>query len=418
MGTKQALTISFACRGSKVSRRTGEAPIECFITVDGKRTRITLPKKARPEQFRPLLNAAEPNDVSIFCAAVKSKINEIQTELYFKGDAMTSARIADIFQSGSINKSYTLKDMHDEFKKQKMSEGIEPLTWGKYEFVYKSFLELTHHKETDEAKEITNADIQEYEAAIHKDCETTRCKKLKNLKAFFAYAVAGGNLKNNPFGAKKIGHGTAEKKWDFLTYDELQELKQVKLTSEKLINTLIIFLWQCGTGQNFSDISILKEGDVKMDETGQYYINKARYKTGRYGKEHYYKAVLIEDAITIYENYGIKIPIPEHVQTYNENLKELIGLTEIKKKITSKSGRKTYACLLVNHLMIDDYNVLKEMLGHENISQTQEYVELLKETVLKSVREKKKEKLLKEIQAKHPNDEKAQEIDRILNEVD
>lgn len=34
---------------------------------------------------------------------------------------------------------------------------------------------------------------------------------LKNLKAFFTYAVAKGRITTNPFGNKKIGHGNSEK---------------------------------------------------------------------------------------------------------------------------------------------------------------------------------------------------------------
>lgn len=419
MGKKQPLTITFACRESKASKKTGEAPIECFVSVDGERERFSLPKKAFPNTFRTLYDSTEPNDINIFCKSVKSKINTIQTQLFVNSEPITAARIVDIYQNGAIKKSYTFKDMWNGFHKQKMDEGIEPHTWNKYNNVYELFLESTGHKETDEVSSATNADIQRYEATIRKKCaDTTSCKMLKNLKAFFAYAVACGKLHVNPFGNKKIGHGTSEKGVDYLTYDEIQAFKAVEVSTDRLWNVRTVFLWQCFTGQNYSDMKILKEGDVQYDsKNDQYYIEKARYKTGRYGKEHYYKAVLFEDAIQIYQYYGEKLPLISQAK-YNDYLDEIIKLTAIDKHITSKSGRKTYACYLTNTLGIDDYNVLRVMLGHENIRQTQEYVEVFKEKVLGTVGEKQKERTKKWIEktAKNPEQKKILEILEGINE--
>lgn len=419
MRTKQPFSITFTCREHKISKRTGESPIECLVSVDGQRKRFTLPKKAIPKTFWAQYNDPTPNDINIFCKSVKSKLNAIQTQLYVQDEPITAARIVDIYQNGSVKKSYTLKDMWNGFHKQKMDEGVEPHTWNKYNNVYTLFLSSTGHKETDEVSSVTNADIQRYEAVIRKTCaDTTSCKMLKNLKAFFAYAVSCGKITVNPFGNKKIGHGKSEKDVEYLTYDEIQVLKKTKLSTDRLWNVRTVFLWQCFTGQNYSDMRILEEGDVQYDsKNDQYYIEKARYKTGRFGKEHYYKAVLFEDAIQIYQYYGEKLPLISQAK-YNDYLGEIIKLTDIDKHITSKSGRKTYACYLTNTVGIDDYNVLREMLGHENIRQTQEYVEVFKEKVLTTVTEKQKELTKKWIEktAKNPEQKKIMEILEGINE--
>lgn len=123
---------------------------------------------------------------------------------------------------------------------------------------------------------------------------------------------------------------------------------------------------------------------MKQDETGRYYINKPRFKKGKYGKEHIYYTYLFEDAVTIYNRYGCNLPLIANTN-YNLYLDELIKLTTIKKNITSKSGRKTFACYLYNHMKITDLSVIKTMLGHENVRQTEEYVAVFKETVKETV---------------------------------
>ena len=420
MGKKQPLTISFTCRPCRASTRTGLAPIEAWITVDGKRERITLPKKALPDEFQDLSKAADPNDINIFLNAFRARINDIQTTLYVQKEVITAARIVDVYQNGCLTRSYTLEDLRNDFKKQKTRENIQPHTWNKYNNVYEAFLKVTSHKGTDEVSSITNADILRYEASVRTSkADTTASKCLKQLKAFFAYAVAYNKIPSNPFAAMKIGHGRSEKNVDYLTYDEIQILKKTPLDSDRLCNVRIVFLWQCFTGQNYGDLRILKEGDVQYDEaTGQYFIEKARYKKGRYGKEHIYRAVLFEDAVDIYKAYGERLPLISETH-YREYLDEIIKAAKINKHITTKSGRKTYACYLVNYLNMYNYNVLKKMLGHENIRQTQEYCEVFKETVLSTTKKQFRTIKKTEIQEnKKLQSDLAKEYAEILEGVD
>lgn len=386
MSKSKPLSVFFACRQCNTSKKTGMAPVECFVTLEGIKKRFTLPLKKKPEDFKEQYTSSMPNELNTLCQCIVAKITKIYTTLLLDDDIITSARIVDIYLNGTTKRSFTLKELCIAFKQQKTAENIEPHTWNKYLNAYNEFLTVTKHHESDEVSSVSHADILRYEAAVRTTCaETTACKKLKNLKAFFAYGIACNKLQANPFAALKIGHGTRKEDVDFLTYKEIQQLKAARITDDRLEKVRDLFLWQSFTGQNYGDMKILEEGDVQLNEHGQHYIQKARFKTGKFGKQHIYTSVLFEDAVEIYKHYGVNLPLISP-QKYNDYLSELIEKVGINKHITSKSGRKTYACYLFNQQNLSP-EMIQPMMGHENLRQTQEYIKVVADTVFKAVKD-------------------------------
>ena len=387
MNERNTFAIRFECKSQKI-QKDGRAPVLGIITINGKEARVQLPLKCKPADFRALLKSRSSNQVKRITDKFRVDVEEIRTTLHINEEPETAARIKDIYLNGYTKTSYTLQDLFDGFKQQKTSEDIQPHTWNKYENAFNGFLKDTGHSYTDEVSSIKPKDILLYEAKLRKrSADTTACKCMKNVKAFFSFAIAAGKSISNPFGTMRIGHGTPAKDTEYLTFDEISALKKVIITSDRLENVRTLFLWQCFTGQNYADLTILKKGDVQKDDKGRYHINKARYKRGKYGKEHFYDAYLYEDAIDIYEKYGEEgvYGLLISPSKYNAYLGEIIKEAKIDKNITTKSGRKTYACYLYNTAKIRDLTIIQAMMGHESLRQTQEYIKVFQNTIAEAV---------------------------------
>ena len=400
MNERNTFAVRFECKTANI-QTDGKSPVYGIITINGKHTSVMLPLKCKPSDFKVLYKSRSSNHVKLITDKFKADVGQIRALLFANGEPETAARIKDIYKNGYTKTSYTLQDLLNAFKQQKIHEDIQPHTWNKYKNAFNAFLNDTGHSITDEVSSIKPKDILLYEAKLRKrSAETTACKCMKNVKAFFSYAVAAGKITSNPFGTMRIGHGTPEKDTEYLTFDEICALRKVIITSDRLENVRTLFLWQCFTGQNYADITILSDGDVKQNRDGNYHINKARYKRGKFGKEHVYDAYLYEDAIAIYKRYGengIKDMLIAPTN-YNNYLAEIIKAAKIDKHITTKSGRKTYACYLYNSLEIRDLTIIQAMLGHENLRQTQEYIKVFQDTIADAVQKGVEEnKVLKHV---------------------
>lgn len=47
------MTITFVCRGSKVSRKDGKTPLELYVIINGKRRYVSLNRRIDPKKFNP-----------------------------------------------------------------------------------------------------------------------------------------------------------------------------------------------------------------------------------------------------------------------------------------------------------------------------------------------------------------------------
>lgn len=382
---RHTFTIRYQCKRAKAGK-DGTAPIYVVITIDGKEALIQLQKRCKPDDFRRLVNARTTNSVRTYLEGVRATIDRIHTDLSRTNEPVTAARIKDIYLNGAVKDSYTFTDLKHDMMLKKSTDKVNVSTWGKYELAFNDFLSETGHTLTDEVSSVTHADILLFEARLMgRQKEMTVKKKLKNIKAFFAHAVAANKIPSNPFQDMKIGTGEADEETEYLTYDEIQKVKALDLRSDRLCRARDMFLWQCFTGQNIGDMAMMQPDDVKYNEEfDQYYIQKSRKKVGKFGKKYIYLSVLFEDAIDIWKTYKGVLPYIQG-QHYNENIDDMMKMAGIDKHVTSKSGRATYACYLINEVGITDWTVLGKMLGHSNERQTREYCRIFDTTVFKAV---------------------------------
>ena len=92
-------------------------------------------------------------------------------------------------------------------------------------------------------------------------------KQLSFLKWFLRWAFKKGVHQNNAYDSYKPKLKSTQKKIIFLTWDELNRLREFKIPSNKqaLERVRDVFLFQCFTGLRYSDVFNLRRSDIKGD---------------------------------------------------------------------------------------------------------------------------------------------------------
>ena len=92
-------------------------------------------------------------------------------------------------------------------------------------------------------------------------------KQLSFLKWFLRWAFKKGVHQNNAYDSYKPKLKSTQKKIIFLTWNELNRLREFKIPSNKqaLERVRDVFLFQCFTGLRYSDVFNLRRSDIKGD---------------------------------------------------------------------------------------------------------------------------------------------------------
>lgn len=122
----------------------------------------------------------------------------------------------------------------------------------------------------------------------------------------------------------------------FLESNEIKKIMAYNFRNDILRIVADLFLFQCFTGLSYSDIYKYEV----VEKGGKLWINGSRSKT-----DEQYVVYFFPEAKEIYEKYNGRLPKIAN-QTYNGYLKEIAGLLNINKKLTTHVGRKTHATLL------------------------------------------------------------------------
>lgn len=164
---------------------------------------------------------------------------------------------------------------------------------------------------------------------------TTIGKQLSFLKWFLRWAFKKGVHQNNAYDSYKPKFKSTQKKIIFLTWDELNRLREFKIPSNKqaLERVRDVFLFQCFTGLRYSDVFNLRRSDIKGD-----HIEVTTVKTSDsliIELNNHSKAILDKYKDVPFENDKV-LPVITN-QKMNDYLKELAELAGIDEPI-----RQTY----------------------------------------------------------------------------
>ena len=164
---------------------------------------------------------------------------------------------------------------------------------------------------------------------------TTIGKQLSFLKWFLRWAFKKGVHQNNAYDSYRPKLKSTQKKIIFLTWNELNRLREFKIPSNKqaLKRVRDVFLFQCFTGLRYSDVFNLRRSDIKGD-----HIEVTTVKTSDsliIELNNHSKAILDKYKDVAFEDDKV-LPVITN-QKMNDYLKELAELAGIDEPI-----RQTY----------------------------------------------------------------------------
>ena len=182
---------------------------------------------------------------------------------------------------------------------------------------------------------------------------TTIGKQLSFLKWFLRWAFKKGVHQNNAYDSYKPKLKSTQKKIIFLTWDELNRLREFKIPSNKqaLERVRDVFLFQCFTGLRYSDVFNLHRSDIKGD-----HIEVTTIKTSDsliIELNNHSKAILDKYKDVAFENDKV-LPVITN-QKMNDYLKELAEMAGIDEPV-----RQTY---YKGNERIDDVTPKYALLG-------------------------------------------------------
>lgn len=212
-----------------------------------------------------------------------------------------------------------------------------------------------------------------------KNNENTAYKDMGTLKKYVLAAVKMGYMDENPFhefSIKRI-HGS----YTYLTEDELQVFMNAYLDGRfdsKYHKVLEFFLFLCFSSLHIGDAKQLKLEQFTND-------NFVYFRLKNRNKKNVPVTVPVSDSLRMVLNNIVgtrkkglifdKLPAE---QTINSLLKNIAAELEVDKKISTKSGRHTFATYFL--AKTKDLTSLKEILGHADIRETLVYAHVLDES--------------------------------------
>ena len=218
-------------------------------------------------------------------------------------------------------------------------------------------------------------------------------KQLSFLKWFLRWSFKQGMHSNNAYDTFKPKLKDTQKKIIFLTWEELNRLREFKIppTKQALERVRDVFLFQCFTGLRYSDVFNLRRSDIKGD-----HIEVTTVKTSDsliIELNDHSKAILEKYKDVEFEN-NKALPVITN-QKMNDYLKELAELAEINEpvrqtyykgneridEVTPKydllgthAGRRTFICNAL--ALVIPPQVVMKWTGHSDYKAMKPYIDI------------------------------------------
>ena len=189
-------------------------------------------------------------------------------------------------------------------------------------------------------------------------------------------------LDKSPF--KRIKIEKDEPVRTYLAEDELTLIEQATITNNSVSKIRDMFIFQCYTGLGFIDLMNFQWKHIVTEGDGQKWLRMNRQKTSSY-----FTVPLLYPAEKILLAYA---PDSSFVfakisnQKYNGGLKKLMRFCNINKRISSHSGRRTFATTITlsNGIPIE---TVSKMLGHSDLRVTQIYAKVIDKKIADDMRD-------------------------------
>lgn len=368
----------------------GPMPVWVRITVKGKRSETPSGRECDPAQWNSSAGRLKgtKEEVKTFNAYLddlQSKVYEAHRQLTEEDAVITSETIRNKFM-GKTEKPRSLIEIFKEHNKKVEALLGKEFTKGtlcRYKTSLKhtqDFLKWKYNLTDIDIKLVDHAFIMEYEfylRSVRKCANNSAVKYIKNFGKIIRICLANRWLTYNPFLNYKNKIKTVDRV--YLTTEELQEMANKDLSTDRLTQVRDIFLFCCFTGLAYADVKKLRRWEIVTGVDGEQWIVIKRLKTDTPSR-----IPLLPTAMNLIlryadhphcQNSGRVLPVLSN-QKMNAYLKEIADVCGIIKPITFHIARHTFATTvtLLNGVPIES---VSKMLGHTNIQTTQHYAKIL-----------------------------------------
>ncbi len=357
------------------------------ITVDGIPKETSTKRKWYPNRWdqkegKAIGTKEDARTINLFLESLTTKINSHRTELMKSDVPITSIDLINFVNGKYRPRNKVLEEFqehNDEMAKLVITGEYSKGTHERYITARSHVQEFIQHKYsmTDLDFSALNyefvKDYNLYLKTVRNCSNNTALKYISNFKKIVLRAIAKEIIPRDPFKlfvSKKI-----KVKKKPLTRSELKRIEEKEFRSERLSVVRDIFIFQCYTGLSYIDAFQLKWEDIKEADDGSMWIMSSRQKS-----KSDTDIPLLPKALEIMSQYkhdplclkrGTVLPGRSN-QKMNEYLKEIAVLCDIHATLNTHKARRTFASTITLNNGVS-IHVVKEMLGHYSIKQTEEY---------------------------------------------
>ncbi|WP_268849237.1 site-specific integrase [Flavobacterium aestivum] len=383
--------VLFYLKVQKVSAQ-GKMPICARITVNGKRTEISIKRSVTAAEWdikkgMPRGSRKEITELNMFLNQFKAKIINIYQQMLLSDVAIDGPAIRDrMLGKGKLAPTLlSLIEHHNEQQGIKLASGTMKNYYTTQRYIRK-FLMEKYYRTDIVLSELNYRFILDFESYLLNYVPKDHQKPLNNngimkhierLRKMINMAVKLDWLSKDPFSSFKKHFDKVER--ECLTSKELLGLENKKFSIERLRQVRDMFLFSCYTGLAYIDLTELAPNNIIIGIDGGLWISTSRTKT-----DTSVRVPLLPQAIELIEKYrddprsqnnGTVFPVISN-QRMNGYLKEIADICGITKTLTFHIARHTFATTvtLSNGVPIES---VSKMLGHTSIRTTQIYAKVI-----------------------------------------
>ncbi len=419
---ENSFRLTFFLKSPK--RVTSQRLIYLRITVDGISKETSTKQKWDPNRWdqqtcRATGNKEDARAINFYLDSITNKILQFKAELIISSNAITTQRLLDFIQGKDDSRAKLLDEFQQHNDEMKALVATGEYAIGTHtRFVIakrhvKEFIDFKYRSSDIEFRDLKYDFIKDYEFFLKtvKHCNNnTTLKHITYLRKMVMRAVHKDILQKDPFASFKGKRNKVIK--SPLSLEELTAIENYNFSTRRLRVIRDVFIFQCYTGLAYVDVFNLKHSDIKKGIDGKLWIIKTRQKT-----DSPFHVPLLPQAMRIIELYkndlicqqrGTILPVASN-QKMNEYLKEIAALCGLTCSLNTHKARRTFGSTvtLANGVPI---HVVKEMLGHSSVKQTEEYAITEQVSIGREM-----EVLNKKLQL--PTDSSITESDKILIEL-
>lgn len=364
------------------------------VTVDGKPKETSTKRTWDIQRWdqkteRATGNKEDARTINHFLDALTTRINQFKMDLIYNEKSISAQRIIDFVLGRIVSKAMLLEEFkkHNDEMLALVPQDYALATHKRYEtarFHAREFVKYKYATEDIEFRDLDYDFIISYELYLKtvRNCvNNSALKYIACMKKIINRAIDKDIIVQDPFRAFKRKMTKTVKRP--LTASELRTLEQVSITTTRLQTVRDIFVFQCYTGLAYIDAYQLRKTDIKIGIDGAQWIMSERQKTGSVTN-----VPLLPKALEIIEKYkehplclsrNAVLPVASN-QKMNAYLKEIADLCGFTCELNTHKARRTFGSTVTlnNDVPI---SVVKEMLGHQSIRQTESYAITTEQTI-------------------------------------